>query len=524
VTIINNNEYKKEKLKAAAYVRMSTEHQQYSTENQEAALQQYAIENDIEIIQTYRDEGKSGLRIRGRDGLKRLIHDVESKQVQFSIILVYDVSRWGRFQDPDESAVYEMRCKQAGVPIHYCAEQFANDNQSYNVLMKTMKRTMAAEYSLELSKKVFRGQSRLIGLGYRQGGSAGYGLRRQLIDQTGQAKGLLLQGQQKSIQTDRVILVPGPEEEIKIINKIYHLFVEEGYSERDIAGILNQKQISNHLNRPWTRGIVHQILINEKYIGNNVWNKGSFKLKVQRVKNAPEQWVRANSAFSPIVDEILFNAAKEIIRSRSYRLSDEEMLDALKMLFKQRGYLSGLIIDEAEGCPSSSAYQSRFGSLLKSYSLIGYTPERDYHYIEINRILRKRYPEIVEETIEKIQSLGGKVQIEKETGLLIVNSEFSVSIVLSRCRQTSTGSNRWLIRLDTGLFPDITVAVRMEPNNISPQDYYLLPSLDINNHKLNLAQENEIGLDIYRFDTLDVLFALAERTILKDIYHDIQKI
>jgi hypothetical protein len=31
-------------------------------------------------------------------------------------------SRWGRFQDADESAHYEFLCKSAGIPVHYCAE------------------------------------------------------------------------------------------------------------------------------------------------------------------------------------------------------------------------------------------------------------------------------------------------------------------------------------------------------------------------------------------------------------------
>ena len=72
---------------------------------------------------------------------------------------------------------------------------------------------MAGEYSRELSVKVFAGQCRLVELGYRQGGAAGYGLRRVLIDEHGNPKGDLSRGEQKSLQTDRVVLVPGPEQE-----------------------------------------------------------------------------------------------------------------------------------------------------------------------------------------------------------------------------------------------------------------------------------------------------------------------
>src|SRR4051812_25832940 len=99
---------------AAQYVRMSTEHQKYSTENQADIIREYARKRGLEIVRTYADEGKSGLKLQGRDALKRLIADVESGSVNFETILVYDVSRWGRFQDADESAYYEYICKRAG--------------------------------------------------------------------------------------------------------------------------------------------------------------------------------------------------------------------------------------------------------------------------------------------------------------------------------------------------------------------------------------------------------------------------
>ena len=116
-------------VRAAQYVRMSTEHQQYSTENQAEAIREYAARRGLEIVRTYADEGKSGLRLEGRDALQRLIDDVESGGADFQVILVYDVSRWGRFQDADESAYYEYICKRAGIAVHYCAEQFENDGR-----------------------------------------------------------------------------------------------------------------------------------------------------------------------------------------------------------------------------------------------------------------------------------------------------------------------------------------------------------------------------------------------------------
>jgi DNA invertase Pin-like site-specific DNA recombinase len=130
---------------AAQYLRMSTEHQPYSLENQSVANAKCAQANGFEIVQTYADSSRSGIVLKHRDGLRRLLDDVIDKNVLFRAILVYDVSRWGRFQDVDEAAHYEFLCRSAGVPVHYCTEPFCNDGTASNTLLKTIKRTMAAE-------------------------------------------------------------------------------------------------------------------------------------------------------------------------------------------------------------------------------------------------------------------------------------------------------------------------------------------------------------------------------------------
>jgi DNA invertase Pin-like site-specific DNA recombinase len=504
------------KVLVAQYVRMSTELQKYSTDNQKDAIRLFAEEAGYEIVTTYEDSGRSGLNIEGRTGLQRLLADVESGHANFEVVLVYDVSRWGRFQNIDESASYEFRCHLAGVRVEYCAEQFVNDGSIGSDVLKAIKRSMAAEHSRVLSVKVFAGQYRLIGMGYRQGGPAGFGLRRLLIDQSGQPKTLLARNEHKSLQTDRVILVPGPHEEVKIVQSIFYDFVVKGRSEDEIARDLNTRKIETDLGRQWTRGTVHQILINEKYIGNNVWNRGSFKLKRQRVRNDASLWARANGAFEAIIDREQFWNAHAIIVARSARLTDEEMLVALAGLLKEAGSLSGIIIDEATNCPSSSAFSSRFGSLLRAYELVGYTPERDYQYIEINRRLRAMHPDIMLDTIARIRERRAVVS-SQVTGLLLVNGEFSVSIVIVRCHSTSSGSLRWHIGLERGLDPDITIAVRMNPDNRTVRDYFILPTREIVGRKVRTAEANGIILDAFLFDDLEPLFALAERCPIKEV-------
>lgn len=498
-------------IRAVQYVRMSTEHQQYSTSNQADAIQEYAAKRGFEIVRTYADEGKSGLNVAGREQLQELIAIVQRGAADFSAILVYDVSRWGRFQDADESAYYEFVCRRAGIEVHYCAEQFENDGGPTSTIIKSVKRAMAGEYSRELSSKVFKGQCRLIELGYRQGGMPGFGLRRMLINQEGTPKGILARNEQKSLQTDRVILVPGPPEECEIVRWIYDQFIAHGKREGEIASMLNERGILTDLGRPWTRGTVQQVLTNEKYIGNNVYNRTSFKLKKKHVQNAPDMWVRADGVFPAIIPPETFYIARGIIEERSRRFSDEDMMRSLKNLLSRHGRLSGHLIDTSHDIPTSGAYRTRFGSLLQAYQSIGYDPGRDYRYVEINRDLRLLYPHLVSDVIAKLDAVGATVTRDTTSDLLLINGEYSASMVLSRCRQTPAGSLRWLIRINEAVAPDITILVRMDTANQMPSDYYLLPIMDIESPRLLLCEMNGVHLDTYQFENLDYFAAMAVR-------------
>jgi DNA invertase Pin-like site-specific DNA recombinase len=498
--------------RAAQYIRMSTEHQQYSTENQADVIQEYATRRGYEIVKTYEDSGKSGLSIAGRDSLRQLLEDAQSGNADFETVLAYDVSRWGRFQDSDESAYYEYICKRAGVSVEYCAEQFENDGSPVSTIIKGVKRAMAGEYSRELSAKVFKGQCKLIQLGYRQGGPAGFGLRRMLIDQDGTPKGLLKRGEMKSIQTDRVILVPGPEEEVQAVRRMYDLFTRDGLKESQIAEWMNVRNIADaELGRPWTRSMVQQVLTNEKYIGNNVYNRLSFKLKKKRVRNEPDMWVRMDGAFKPIVEPELFYMARGIILERARRFTDEELLAKLKQLLAAHSALSAALIDGADGLPSSAVYQSRFGSLIKAYRLVGYVPNHDYRYLEINRHLRELHRPLVDDVVQRLEQIGATIARDENTGYLVINGEYTASILLTRCRQTQAGALRWLVSLDDELLPDITVVARMDADNQGPVDYYLLPRIDLWPEKLRLAESNGAGVDTYQRENLGCFVALAAR-------------
>lgn len=495
---------------AAEYVRMSTEQQKYSTANQSIAIRHYAAQRNITIVRTYADEGKSGLRLDGREALQQLLTDVQSGGAPFSTILVYDVSRWGRFQDADEPAHYEYLCKRAGISVQYCAEQFENDGSMIAALFKAIKRAMAAEYSRDLSVKVFAGQRRLIELGFRQGGPAGFGLRRMLIDERGEHKGALDRGQQKSIHTDRVILVPGPAEEIDAVREIYEEFIA-GRSKREIAARLNARGLMTDLGRPWTGATVRQILINEKYIGNNIWNRRSFKLKGRRRKNSASQWIRANGAFKPIVSRLAFDQAQERLQADALPRTDDEMLTMLQRILASRGHLSARILDETAGAPSSSAYRHRFGGLVRAYQRIGIVVDAELRQRELLRSLRERLRQVAAAVVAGIARAGGSTAHDPATALLTINGELSLLITIARCRETQAGALRWRAPLRREPSPDLVLAARMDPANQDVLDYYVLPWVAITAGRLHLAEHNGVALDAYRHESLDPFFAATAR-------------
>ena len=497
------------RLKGAMYIRMSTELQVESPENQERAIRKYAAQYGIEIIKTYADLGVSGINTEKREQFQAMIDDVEQGRSAFNIVLYLDESRWGRFVDSREAEYHRMRLERKNVICQSCEKPLTLTSNIADRIMTLLRDESASDYCRQLSQKVWAGQCNLVAKGFRQGGVAGFGLRRMLLDEAGRPKQELAMGQRKSLLTERVILMPGPDDELRIVSWIYDQFIAGG-SETEIAVQLNRQGVKTHFGRPWSRGTVCEVLTNEKYVGNNLFNRTSGKMKSKAKPNPENEWVRKERAFEPIVDMERFWTVQGIYRERNKKTTDEELLQGLRDLYAKQGRLSALIIDEADYLPPSSLFSTRFGGLLRAYQMIGYAPKHDYRYIVINQRLRALHAEIVADVVHSIESLcGRKIPIDQKNCLLELNHNLSVSVVISRCFTTPTGTRRWKIRFDNGLHPDITVAVRMDTSNEAIHDYYILPALEFSPGLIKLSEDNVGFLDSFRTDTLDYLLNLS---------------
>jgi len=237
---------------------------------------------------------------------------------------------------------------------------------------------------------------------------------------------------------------------------------------------------------------------------------------VAHQRNSPDEWIRRDGAFTAIVPVERFLEVQAVIADRCSHLDEGQMLSMLTQLLDKYGALSGLIIDEEDGLPSSSAYRNRFGSLMNAYQLVGFTPRRDYAYLEINRALRRMHPEVLAEVSAGIVSAGGVSRRDPATDLLTINDEFTTSLVIARCKPTLAGTNRWRVRLDTSLEPDITVVLRMDHANRRAFDYYVLPCIDFSASALPIRESNGFSLDAYRMDSLDFFYSLTTRVPVQE--------
>ncbi len=461
----------------AQYLRVSTEHQQYSLDNQQAAINEYAEKLSLKVVHTYLDQGRSGLALKRRNALQQLLADVVSGNCQYKAILVYDVSRWGRFQDVDEAAHYEFLCRNAGVNVHYCVEQFSEDSSLPGALMKTLKRVMAGEYSRELSTKVHEGSKKVAESGFRTGGEPGYGLRRMLVSSTRQPKHLLANGERKSLQSDHVILVPGPDEEVKCVQSIFQMFVHEHKWPKAIANELKARRIKYRGTRraDWYAEAVNRILKNPKYCGSSVFGRSSFRLRVQRVHNSPELWTVKQCAWQGIVDRETFAQAQMIFRSQTVHKTDQELLDALQRVLKDRGTLSEKLVNQSSDLPSVGPYVRRFGSLSEAFAKAGY----------ITRLLnatraRRSTKAMRDEIVRQIIAIDpNHISICKPNGhyrarLLVLGR--LVSIYLCRCRVDKNGQLCWPFLVVRRERHCIALIVRLDRDNQSIMDMFIVPN------------------------------------------------
>lgn len=461
----------------AQYLRMSTDEQKLSLSYQAAAIQIYARRHGFAVSKTYEDAGRSGLTLQRRKGLTQLLQDVVTGNHDFRAVLVYDVSRWGRFQDTDESAHYEFLCRSAGVPVHYCAEPFKNNTSSPAVVMKTLKRVMAAEYSRELSERLTRSKIILTKRGFRAGGASGYGLRRMLISPDGSEKRVLAHGEIKDIVTGRVVLVPGPKREVRTVRTIYRLRTAKRMSYNAIAEYLSRKGITPP-SIPWTGGQVAEILTNPKYAGWATWRRTTGPLGTKSVEVPQSHWIAREGAFKPLVDRATYDEAQRVANDLTCNQSDEQLLEGLRRLWRREGKISQHLINGSTDLPHAATYQHRFGSLRSAYALIGY---KEYRNIPEMKKSKRRLRVLRRLLVSQLfRTFGGEMTKLRRGGTRqALQLADGVTLSVAICRSVNHGFGlRWPVTNNRFEHSYPTLICLCAPDNCSIKDMYLMAGID----------------------------------------------
>lgn len=496
-------------LRAAQYLRMSTDRQQYSIQNQAEALQQYAALHSLLIVRTYADEGRSGLTVRGRPALSQLLAEVQSGAPPFEVLLIYDVSRWGRFQDADEGAYYEHMCRRAGVTVVYCAESFGTDTGPMSSIVKAMKRVMAGEYSRELSHKIWVGQSELIRRGFKAGGPAVFGLRRMMVDKDGKPKAVLERGETKALQNDRVVYVLGPPVEVEAVRRVFRLFVK-GWNLRELANMLNEEGLFRPSGRRWYGDEVRRLLRCESYIGNNVYNRRSRKLKQKEIWNPPEEWIRFEGGFEPIISREVFEKARKLLNERAALYDKrrsrtiETMLEEVRALVGDSGKLDYADLNRPELRFKGDAYRQQLGGVLKIRQRLGLSGPRDRHFlvdVPARRALRQT---LIDEIQQGFEARG--VQVDRQRSpRLVVGGQFSVLVHLTQSFITpKRGDLRWTVRFDRVREADAILIARLNHEENTVRDFLLMRTDECPGECLTFGLEEVF--DQFRLPCIDAFF------------------
>jgi len=350
--------------RAVAYYRHSAQdRQENSIPLQREQVRKWAQEQGIEIIMEFADHGKSGLSAEHRDAFNDMLENWVKKRSDFQYILVLDVSRWGRFQDVDLSATYSAECTRAGKKVVYTTLGLPKKDDPFHSMVIGFERYRAAQYSRELSDKVFKGCAKVAEQGFRPGGTPPYALYRLLLNEARLPVQILKPSERKSIQNQRVTLAPGDPKHQAVVRRIFEECAHLRYGAQQIAEGLNRDGIPSPGGAEWDADNIREILTNEHYIGTVVYNKSTSRLLSRPRANPRKEWIQAPLAFQGIIPKELYQKAQAVLLERRLRCTPEVLLKQLRSIYEARGTVTPALVQSNPETPSVNTYLKRYRSL-----------------------------------------------------------------------------------------------------------------------------------------------------------------
>lgn len=353
---------------AVAYLRRSKPQEPHAPlADQRAAIEAYADMQDYEIIRWFVDRG-TGLNAKSRPHFRELIQEAQKKERDFSCVLVYDTSRWGRFQDIDEGAYYEYLLKRQGVSVIMVLED--GGAPAHKHVVRAVQRALAAEYSRRLSRATHEARKAVTRMGYWAGGLRPFAMQGVVVTADGRVVKKLAKGERKQHGGKyRLILEPGHPDEVKLVKDIFHMYVHSGIPIERIADWIRKERPPGSGRRSWWSPSVSAILRNRVYVGDLVMGKKVYHLGEKPKAARPSDWIVKKRAFKGMVPQKVFDMAQE--RLARSRRSVEDMLSALRRAYLKHGTITRRILCNEKDTPHPDTYARYFGSMENAYLKAG---------------------------------------------------------------------------------------------------------------------------------------------------------
>jgi DNA invertase Pin-like site-specific DNA recombinase len=326
------------KVPAAAYVRMSSDKQDSSPDQQREHISKLADRNNCVIVRWYEDLAVSGNDILRRADFRRMISDAASGV--FETILCWSQDRFGRF-DSIEAGEWVAPLRRAGVNLLTVAEGEINWNDAIGRLIYTIQQEGKHTFLVDLARAIARGAHRRARQRGYYIGTIPYGYDKLIYDERGKCQRRIRPREKLSKPTEWTVqLVPSTDK--RIVRTVRWMFksFNRGMALRAIATTLNRRGLPSPGGKHWQTTAIRIILMNPIYVGDQVWNrrrKGryicvradetvsvsafanrSMARTADWVWNAESDWVVVRNAHPALIDRKLFDRVHATLAKRTH--------------------------------------------------------------------------------------------------------------------------------------------------------------------------------------------------------------
>lgn len=160
---------------AIEYTRASTDHQEYSVDDQHKSNLKWAKQNNYKIIKTYCDDGISGGSVAKRPGFLSMIEDITTGRLSdVKALLIWDSFRFSR--NMVEFLTYKQMIRQHGISVIAVSEPIIQDEDA-QLYIDAINGASGELYLRKLSKDSKRGIRAKVVDRHEHLGFAPYGYR-----------------------------------------------------------------------------------------------------------------------------------------------------------------------------------------------------------------------------------------------------------------------------------------------------------------------------------------------------------